>query len=414
MARGHIRHRGPNWAGDNRPRARRERQTKTEMALGLSHRGARRVLTAFLAAKDNGERVAEAPARLRYGTFLRDQWLPYLENRVTLGTMPPRHRRPRTDNWWCAHPAGLGGGAFGPWTQGCWKNTCAELRLPGGKKVRAGQPPADCPTTLVHHVRVAMLTPAQPRRAAPDCWPATLRPTYRDLPGPSKGQQDSLDGRRDGRVPIGRRDDRLYALTSTPPLACDGEVAGLSWDQLDLDGGTLAVARARVSIKQTCCREQAEDDQSQADHYVPVVVGVTGLPSAPTRRPGPRSRLDRQAGSCSPTRTVVTHPDFILHSFQRTASAIGLPVISFHGLRHGATTVSLAAGVPTAGREQRLGPQQCKHYRDRYGHVVEQLDSEAADRTAALLSSGKRSKSTNLVTRERLTNAGRWDTLVPQ
>ncbi len=95
--RGHIRQRGTNWAviidhGRDENRKRRPKwhsgyQTRAE---------AEHALTAFLAAKDNGERVAGAPARLRYGTFLREQWLPYLEDRVTQATRsPPPARCPK-------------------------------------------------------------------------------------------------------------------------------------------------------------------------------------------------------------------------------------------------------------------------------------------------------------------------------
>ncbi len=79
------------------------------------------------------------------------------------------------------------------------------------------------------------------------------------------------------------------------------------------------------------------------------------------------------------------HPDFILRSFQRDARRVGLPVISFHGLRHGAATAGLAAGVPLLAMSKRLGHSSVSITGDLYSHVVEHLDREAAERTAALM-----------------------------
>ena len=83
------------------------------------------------------------------------------------------------------------------------------------------------------------------------------------------------------------------------------------------------------------------------------------------------------------------HPDFILRSFQRAARrGPGLPLsLSTNLLR--SLTVSLAAGVPLLVMSKRLGHSSVSITGDRYSHVVEQLDSEAADRTAALLVVGQ-------------------------
>ena len=67
------------------------------------------------------------------------------------------------------------------------------------------------------------------------------------------------------------------------------------------------------------------------------------------------------------------------------ARRAGLPVIPFLGLRHGAATAGLAAGVPLLAMSKRLGHSSVSITADLYSHVVEQLDREAAERTAALV-----------------------------
>lgn len=79
------------------------------------------------------------------------------------------------------------------------------------------------------------------------------------------------------------------------------------------------------------------------------------------------------------------NPQYVLRAFQRAAERVGLPVISFHAIRHGAATTGLAAGVPLLAMSKRLGHSSIAVTGDLYSHVVEQLDREAAEKTAALL-----------------------------
>ena len=90
--RGHIRQRGAGWVvvvDHGRDEAGRRKQkwysgykTKKE---------AEQALTKTLAAKDNGERLPEAPTKLTYGTFLLEKWLPHL-------------RKPRPDGQYRGSP----------------------------------------------------------------------------------------------------------------------------------------------------------------------------------------------------------------------------------------------------------------------------------------------------------------------
>lgn len=94
----------------------------------------------------------------------------------------------------------------------------------------------------------------------------------------------------------------------------------------------------------------------------------------------------------SPTRTVAAstrlHPEVLPGAARRA----GLPVISFHGLRHGAATAGLAAGVPLLAMSKRLGHSSVSITADRYSHVVEQL--EQGDRRTRRCSPGPAGKAT--------------------
>jgi integrase len=387
--RGHIRQRGTNWAVIIDHGRDENGKRKQKWHSGYKTKGeAERALTAFMAAKDNGERVPEAPARLRYGTFLRDQWLLYLEARVTHGTM-----RPSTAAFYrqlvLAHILpGLGAERLRSLDAGVLEAFYAELRG-SGKKVRPGEPRAGLSQTTVHHVHVTVVASLKyaVRRKLLARNPAS---DVQDLPGPSKGQRPCWTAQETAEFLSAARGDRLYALyllVATTGLR-RGEVAGLSWEQVDLEAGTLTVARARVSIRGRVAHSEPKTAKARRTIAIAPVV-VEALRSY--RRHQREGHLALGPGwtdtglvfTCEDGRGL--HPDFILRSFQRAARCAGLPVISFHGLRHGAATAGLAAGVPLLAMSKRLGHSSVSITGDLYSHVVERLDREAAERTAALL-----------------------------
>ena len=65
--------------------------------------------------------------------------------------------------------------------------------------------------------------------------------------------------------------------------------------------------------------------------------------------------------------------------------AAGLPVISFHGLRHTAATLLLGAGVDLKLASSRLGHSSVRITGDTYMHVERSMDEDAAARAAALV-----------------------------
>jgi integrase len=65
-----------------------------------------------------------------------------------------------------------------------------------------------------------------------------------------------------------------------------------------------------------------------------------------------------------------------LHSLQRRA---GLPEISLHDLRHTAATIALLAGVHPKLVSQRHGHASTRITLDRYSHVLESMQVDAAD-----------------------------------
>jgi integrase len=63
----------------------------------------------------------------------------------------------------------------------------------------------------------------------------------------------------------------------------------------------------------------------------------------------------------------------------------GLPPLSVHGLRHSWATLALKAGVHPKVVQERLGHSTIGITLDVYSHVLPSMETDAADRVAALI-----------------------------
>ncbi|MFD0803430.1 site-specific integrase [Streptomonospora algeriensis] len=79
------------------------------------------------------------------------------------------------------------------------------------------------------------------------------------------------------------------------------------------------------------------------------------------------------------------HPGWVSALFTRIAAEADLPPISLHGLRHGAASLSLAAGVDVKVVSAELGHSTTSFTQDTYQSVFPDVAKAAAEATAALV-----------------------------
>ena len=79
------------------------------------------------------------------------------------------------------------------------------------------------------------------------------------------------------------------------------------------------------------------------------------------------------------------HPDTFTATFKRLRDPLPLPAITLHDLRHTSATLALAAGVHPKVVSERLGHANISITLDLYSHVIEDMQSEAAEQIGALL-----------------------------
>jgi integrase len=80
-------------------------------------------------------------------------------------------------------------------------------------------------------------------------------------------------------------------------------------------------------------------------------------------------------------------PPSFSKGWARFAAKAGFPGVTFHGLRHGAATLLLAAGVPDVVAVSLMGHADTRILR-RYQAIVPSLRRDAADRMHALIGGG--------------------------
>jgi integrase len=185
-------------------------------------------------------------------------------------------------------------------------------------------------------------------------------------------------------------DDRLYALFHLIAYRGlrRGEACGLRWVDIDLDAGTLTVAKQIVQLGWAPIEDDPKSDAGGR------TVALDAATVAVLRAHRKRQLEDRmQWGSAwVDSGRVFTredgselHPASITDRFHQISDAAGLPPIRLHDLRHGAASLMLAAGVDMKIVSETLGHSSLGITSDTYTSVFPQVAAAAAEATAAMV-----------------------------
>ena len=177
-----------------------------------------------------------------------------------------------------------------------------------------------------------------------------------------------------------------------------GELLGLRWQDVDLDGGKLAV---RQSLEQTKAGGLAfKQPKTQKGRRVvtlpPIAVEALRRHRADQARErlllGPAYEDHGLVLAQADGRPV--NPEDVTRAFKRLARKAGVRPLSLHKLRHTHATLLLGANVHPKVVSERLGHATVGITLDTYSHVLPHLQEEAARKIDALLArSGRAPKS---------------------
>lgn len=189
------------------------------------------------------------------------------------------------------------------------------------------------------------------------------------------------------------RTDRLYALwvlALTTGLR-RGELLGLCWQDLDLEGGRLTVRRALLVVNGRYILSAPKTQSAYRTIALPGVA-ISALREWRTRQIEERLQAGAQwQSTVSPSdppelrelvftsrRGAPAGVRSLRRAFMRILSAAGLPPMRLHDLRHSAATLMLAGGVDARTASEVLGHSDPSITLGVYSHVVESMRRRAA------------------------------------
>lgn len=188
-----------------------------------------------------------------------------------------------------------------------------------------------------------------------------------------------------GRLVAGTADDRfgpLYALAVGSGLRL-GELFGLTWADIDLEGRSLTVKRS-LSRAYGGGFELAEPKTKRSRRTVMLpAIALEALKRQKARQAAQRLA----AGSAWQDQLGLVFTDALGRSgdpsaasvaFRTAADRLGLPV-RLHDLRHTAASLMLAEGVPLKVVSEALGHSSIAITADVYTHVTPDLQRKGAD-----------------------------------
>jgi integrase len=183
--------------------------------------------------------------------------------------------------------------------------------------------------------------------------------------------------------------EALYALALTTAMR-QGELLGLHWGDIDLEGGTIQVRR---TIGRVRGKGFVEPEPKTASGRRQITLAPSAVEAL--RRHWDRQFTERLGGEavpgsdslvfCNGLGKPIEPQNLLYRSFHKLLQRAGLPPMRFHDLRHSAATLLLSMGTHPKVVQELLGHSQISLTLDTYSHVLPGLQSEAVGKLGALL-----------------------------
>jgi len=367
--RGHTYKRGQSWSAvyDELPDETGKRRQRSKGGF-QTRKEAQRFLTDTLARIDSGSYAQ--PSKLTVAEFLEFEWLPAVENTLR----PLSIQRYRSLVRLYIRPR-IGSMRLQGLSAGHLNSMYADLE-------RAGLSVST--RRLVHAVIGRALRDAER-------WGRVPRNVARLADPPSRGRSRARawtagELRRFLDHVSGERLAALWRLAATTGMR-RGELAGLTWRALDLDGARLSIEQQLVPTRGGATFGPPKSSRSRR------TVALDPETVSTLRRHRETQLLERDfAGPAYVDRDLVfadqlggpIHPQRLTEWFSEHRKAADILSGSLHVLRHTAATLALTSGVPVHIVAARLGDAPTEILKT-YAHLLPQSDELAAERIAAAL-----------------------------
>ena len=188
------------------------------------------------------------------------------------------------------------------------------------------------------------------------------------------------------------KDDRLEALyiVAIHTGLRQGELLGISWDEVDLEAGTLSVHRTLSGAKGGPKFTTPKNNRTRRVRLTPQA--AEALRDHRKRQLEERLRFaglwqDQGLVFCSTVGTPLSRHNVYKRSFKPLLERAGLPhTFRFHDLRHTFATLMACSGGHVKVVQEMLGHATISITLDLYSHVLQDMQEDAVDRLGAMLS----------------------------
>lgn len=179
------------------------------------------------------------------------------------------------------------------------------------------------------------------------------------------------------------RFERIYLVTLFTGMR-EGEVLGLSWDNIDFEAGTIYICQQLTKTKQVggeYCLAPTKNSQSRLIFVAPTVMGLLRKQRSTQRKWASKAKsgwhnewnlvFTNELGRHLTHRTVYK-------GFKASVRALGMDDIRFHDLRHTFAVASLEAGDSIKTVQQNLGHSSAAFTMNTYAHVSQKMQKRSA------------------------------------
>ena len=177
----------------------------------------------------------------------------------------------------------------------------------------------------------------------------------------------------------GDRLEALYILAVTAGLR-EGELLGLRWEDVDLEGGVLRVRRQLTRTKDGLSFTAPKRGKTRVVRLTgPAIVALVAHQEVQTRAQTNAGSLwqDSDLVFTSTAGTPVDVGNLTYRSFRPLLMRADLPQIRFHDLRHTCATLLLSKGTHPKIVQEMLGHATITQTMDTYSHVLPDMQGEA-------------------------------------
>jgi integrase len=367
--RGHVRKRGASWAvvydEGHDENGRRRQRWRSGFA---TRREAQAFLTDVLSRLGDGSYAR--PSKTTLAEFLNGEWLPAIE-----GTVRPLTYAQHASTVRARIVPRLGHVRLQTLTGGHLNALYGELEQAGLSVATRRQVHAALHKALRDAVRWGRLVRNPADMANP--------------PRAERSRAQAWTAKELGRFLEHVRHDRLFPLwrlAATTGMR-RGELLGLTWRCLDLEGARLSVEQQLVPTAGGCAFGPPKSPRSRR------TIALDEETVRVLRKHREAQVLERDfAGDAYVDHDLVfadelggaIRPPRLTEWFGKHRKAAGIPTGTLHVLRHTAATLALTEGVPVHIVAARLGDDP-NTVLSTYAHLLPQSDELAAERVAALI-----------------------------